>query len=128
MTSDRISAPGEKPPLGAEGQRRLFSQYETASCVPTRSRPKTIRTTKGAPERLMRRYQAVNSKICRADGSPIDANTLPCKILPTFARAGTARREDPAKGAQDHARAVADDIVPLRYGCSRGAEVRHTLR
>jgi uncharacterized membrane protein len=30
---------------------------------------------------------------------------------------------DPAKGAQDHARAVADDIVPLRCGCSRGAEV-----
>ena len=34
-----------------------------------------------------------------------------------------ARREDPAKGAQDHARAVADDIVPLWCGCSRGAEV-----
>mgnify|MGYP003694664951 CR=1 FL=1 len=25
-----------------------------------------------------------------------------------------ARREDPAEGAQDHARALADDVVPVR--------------
>jgi hypothetical protein len=34
-----------------------------------------------------------------------------------------ARRKDSAEGAQDHARALDDDVVLLRGGCGRGAEV-----
>ena len=36
---------------------------------------------------------------------------------------GRPSRGDSAEGAQDHARALDDDAVPVRGGCGRGAEV-----